>query len=270
MYRSLGLVILFLAAALLVPTEAIGQNKKKKQKNDPTPMATPQEYAQLAQLKDVVGKLVYAETSAQSLTLRLDFQHIEANPNFKPAGGKTHNLNQQMQRILNDQARLQNERNPLRRQQLMRQLIQDTNRLQQQLAGGATAGKANPNNLPYRIVTDSKDFHLDVEDKATVRWQTPPFKYDDKGEVVKYTKEQLEELRGKDKSKPGYEGKFDDLMPGQTVKLYLKAPERKSGKEKDEDAAVNRPKVTMILILQDSTNLMFGQGQERDKKKKKK
>lgn len=268
--RTLGFGVLLLAVVILVPAEVHAQ-KKKKGKNDSAPPASAQDYAQLSQLKEVTGKLVFAELSAQSLSLRLDYQHVEANPNYKP-NKSNNNVYQQMQRVMNDQAALARTKNAVQQQQKMRQLAQDMQRLQQQLAG---TGKANPNSLPYKIVTDSKDFELPVDDKVVVRRQNLAFMYDDKGEVVKYSKEEIEKLRGKDKSKPGYEAKFEDLTAGQTVKLYLKAPATKTASTKDpktgdEDLATpndRKPRVTMILIVQDSNEALNNQQQQKKNKK---
>jgi hypothetical protein len=254
--RFAGTAILFLVVGVLIPTEARGQ---KKGKGDAA-KATAADYAQLAQLNEVTGKLVSAETS--SLTLRLDYPRIEANPSFNPNNANKAVLSQ-IKRVMADESRILKEKNPIKRQQRMAQLVRDVTRLQQQLTGvgsGATS-------MPYRVVKDGKDFQLNVDDKASVRWQDLPLKYDDKGNAIKYTKEQLQELKGKDKNKPGYQGKFEDLTPGQLVKLSLKASESKSGKE--TDGVANGPSVNMILILKDSDNPMFGQGQDPKKKKDK-
>ncbi len=272
MRRILGPVSLLIALVLLVPGGVEGQDKKKKGKKIEATPATPQEYAQLSQYKDVTGKLVFADVSAQSLSFRLEYQKTEANPKYKPpkAGkGGNNNLYQQMQRLLREQNELLRIKNPVQRQVRMQQIALEFQKLQMQMAGvNPKGGKVNPDNLPYRQVTESRDFELDVAEKVVVRRKDPPFAYDDRGNPIEYTKEKLAELRGKDKTKPGYEAKYEDLASGQTVKLYLKAPEKKAKAKddpKDEDTGVARPKVTMILILQEAASPLI----QPDKKKKK-
>src|SRR5437867_3917595 len=135
MYRTLGLGSLVLGLVCLVPGEADAQKKKKK--GEEVPPATAADYAQLSQLKEVVGQLVAASVNV------------------------------------------------------------------------------NPNSLPYKIVAESKDFELPVDEKVIVRRQTLPYTYDDKGNPVQYSKEDIEKLRGTDKSKPGYQAKYEDLTSGQ-------------------------------------------------------
>src|SRR6184192_4338047 len=117
MVRTLGFGSLVLALMLLVPDEVGAQKKKKK--GEDVPMATAADYAQLCQLKEVAGKLVYAESSAQNLTLRLDYPHIEPNPNYRPNNRVNANISRDMQRIMNDQAALARITNPVQRQQRM-------------------------------------------------------------------------------------------------------------------------------------------------------
>jgi hypothetical protein len=275
MYRTLGCGLMLGTLLFLAPTEVHAQKKKKK--NDAVPMATAQDYAQLIQLKDVTGKLVFAELSAQNVTLRLDYPHMEQNPNYRPNNAANSALHRDMQRVMNDQAGLARIANPVHRQQKMRQLAIDMQRLQTQLVRNGS----NPNNLPYKVVTESKDFELPVDDKVVVRRQNLPYQYDDKGNVVQFSKEEIEKLRGKDKSKPGYEAKFEDLAQGMLVKLYLKAPPPKStttaAKDKDakdpkdgelkEPEEIRKPRVTMILILQDSPEALNNQQDQKKKKK---
>jgi hypothetical protein len=111
-----------------------------------------------------------------------------------------------------------------------------------------------------------KPKHVDVKLRATddmkVRWNYPPPDYDDKGNLKKYTKDELKALRG-DEGLPGYKGEMDALRQGQMVAVYLlqknalkglntgKGPP-KGGKKITEDDEVglrDRHEVKMIMIL---------------------
>src|SRR5262245_44406474 len=261
MYRVLGFGLILTALVCLGASEARAQRKKGKE----AAQATAQDYAQLNVVKDVTGKLAAAGSTDQTVTLRLDFQQAHPNPDFNPTAANMAVYNQ-IRRVLADQASVARIQNPIRRQQLMQQLANDLQRLQSQLTGvgkGAT-------NLPYKMTTESKDFELPVDEKVVVRRQNLPYAYDDKGNAIQYSKEEIEKLRGKDRSKPGYEAKLEDLSPGQTVKLFLKADPKagaSSKDSKDPDAdLIRKPKVTMIVIIQESSEAL---GNQQDQKKKK-
>jgi len=93
----------------------------------------------------------------------------------------------------------------------------------------------------------------------------PPFEYDDKGNVKKYTKEELDKLKGKDKNLVGYEAKAEDLQAGQIVRVYLAKPKAKpkddpkadknddnNKDKKAEDMPPDPPQARLILILADA------------------
>jgi hypothetical protein len=288
MMRTLGAGYLLAGLAILSPAAIFGQDKekdkKKQSKEDATP-GTAKEYQQLGQLKEAVGKLVQVDTSSKILTLRLDFPHLEANPTYKPPANN--NVYQQIQDLARQQAQLATIRNPLQRQQRMQRIAQQIQQLQQKLAGGA---KPNAQNSPYKIVTDSKDFELEMADDLYVRRLNPPFAYDDKGFPVEYSKEKLLEMKGKDKNKPGYEAKVEDLASGQIIGVGLKPAKKSSAgdpKEKPKDAKdkdakdpkgagegpvienLPRPTVTGIMILQDAKDPLVKTDQPKKKKREK-
>ena len=176
----------------------------------------------------------------------------------------------------------------MRRQQRIQEIAQQIQRLQQQLA----AASSNPRNLPYKIVSDSKDFELEMTDGVAVRRLNPPFAYDDKGFPIEYSKEKLAEMKGKDKDKPGYEAKVEDLASGQVIAVALKPPAKKTPSPSDpngkptepkdpkdpkdpkvkEDTPppeVARPTATLVLILRDATDPLAKSDQPTKKKKEK-
>jgi hypothetical protein len=119
-------------------------------------------------------------------------------------------------------------------------------------------------------------------EKVVYRKLFLPFEYDDMGQVKTYTKEEKEELRGDDKTKPGYTAKFEEFRAGQEVKLYLTPPKKKekdkdadADKEKDKDAPkekeeVLRPTINMIVATKDNAAPAITGDDGKDKKKKKK
>jgi hypothetical protein len=101
-----------------------------------------------------------------------------------------------------------------------------------------------------------QDVEIQPADDLVVRVLTPPPAFDEKGNLRKYTRKELQELKGDDPKQPGYAADFDSLQPGQIVKITLLkkkgAPARpKPGKAVDaEFLAEHKPLASKILILQ--------------------
>jgi hypothetical protein len=136
-------------------------------------------------------------------------------------------------------------RNPIQRALAMRQLS-----LQSPLGGGVGGGG---------MATTSKDIEVQAADDIKVRLMNPPVEFNDKGKPKKYTQKELSRLRGPDRSLPGYTADFENLKPGQTVKVYLvkkKDPPRSPGKKAkdkdDEDASDKRPQARMVVVVAES------------------
>jgi len=73
---------------------------------------------------------------------------------------------------------------------------------------------------------EAKDVDFDTLDMVAIRVTTPQ-KFNEKGEIVdikKLTKAELDELKGPDKSLPGYTGETSDLKDGTPVQLTLVVP----------------------------------------------
>lgn len=141
------------------------------------------------------------------------------------------------------------ERNPASRAQQLAQLQADIN---------INLPRLQANTIRY--VT--KDIKLRAADDLVVRTNILPLDYDDKGRPKKYTKKELEELRG-DKSLPGlYKSEFEALRDGQVVMVYLAkgqaspVPKTKKDAKKGivvlpppENALGQPPEVVLIVIL---------------------
>ncbi len=268
---------------------ARAQNKKNQGQGTTAVKATPQDYAQLAKLKSVAGSLYYVEPGGKSLTLRVTIPQMQRNPNYRPPRTTTYRNNnygnrnyrnssghynpqQHMASMMSRYQQIMRTRNPIQRQIEMQQLamqmqqmeaqammqfqmqyarmqmqeMQQMAQVMQQIA--RTAG--NPANQPYKVVNTQKDFELEIQDKASVRRLTLPVEYDDMGNVKKYTKAELAELRGTESSKPGYAAKLDDLQPGQDVTLYLTPPSKQAAADLGTTQS-NRSTVRMIVVMRD-------------------
>ena len=65
------------------------------------------------------------------------------------------------------------------------------------------------------------DVHYPATDDLKVRLNNPPPKFDEKGNVIKYTAKELKELKGEDTKTPGYPAEFSDLRQHQMVQVTL-------------------------------------------------
>ena len=158
----------------------------------------------------------------------------------------------------------------------MNRLQQEVMRMNQQIAKGAF--KTDPNTQPFITVTGTKDFDLELTEKVVYRKLILPFEYDDTGNVKTYTDKEKADLKGEDKTKPGYMAKVEEFIPGMEVKLTLAAPKKKPAPEKDADKdkekdtkapeEVARPTVSMVVMTKEGPNSGSITG-ANDKKKKK-
>jgi hypothetical protein len=114
----------------------------------------------------------------------------------------------------------------------------------------------------------AKDLPVRAAEGIRVRALVPPLDYDDKGNIKKYTKEQLKEMKGPE-NLPGYTAEYESLRAGQMVQVYLakqkgaappakakddkakddKAKDAKPAIKLDDDLAPQRPEVVMIVIM---------------------
>jgi hypothetical protein len=249
-------------AAILAFSGASEALAQKKKSNTTSQLATDADYKAIQKQKELFGKLVVAETG--TLTVRVSYQQYASNPKYKAPKNTNNNamINQQNQlmrtynNLMLEMQRAATSRTPQQAMQHRRRIQQDMARWQQQYRQFMTRyyqamakSKTNPNNMPFIIVTNTKDFDLPIEDNAVYRKLNLPFEYDDTGNVKKYTDKEKADLRGSDKSKPGYTAKFEELQAGQDLELFLTPP------VKNDAAAVDmaaRPTIHMIVITKDN------------------
>jgi hypothetical protein len=257
--RSLGLILLAVLVGTLVATDVPAAPKP----------ATTVDAAQLP-AGQIAGQVVSLPDSDRMMTVAVTYPQVVPNPKFKGAP----NVQRQYNHVLQLQAQLNNPKNR-NRAHTMQQMQQALVQLQTQLV------QAQMNAVKVTNVTANVDFQ--VAEDVKVRTAQPPVAFDDKGNIKKYTREELKELKGKDPSLPGYESSPDALKVGQVVQVTLaahhtpktaaseKAKDADKEKEKDADkpkeVAKDAPKVAdkdkdhekkmqvrLIVILDDGSS----------------
>jgi hypothetical protein len=107
----------------------------------------------------------------------------------------------------------------------------------------------------YSVKSTDIDFQFSAGADMKVRTANPVV-FDDKGKPKKLsqlTKKERDELKGPDKSLPGYNAEMNDVHPDQYVTVYL--PKKKAGKttaKDDKPLADTKREAVMLLILGDS------------------
>jgi hypothetical protein len=230
--------------ALLVTASLSSADDKKK--SAPT---TEQDYQALAQIREVTGKLVSVQPTANTLTLQYEYEYLVAKnkKGGSHGGGQASQLLKQQQKLLQGQQKILASKN---RAQATKHLLQLQAHGQNIKPHGGGGG-----NSPFTISSARKDFDLETVENVNVRLTKLPLEYDDKGNPKKYTAKELEALKGPDTRLPGYASKVDDLKPGQMVKLTFGKSKAAASKTKDAGQDTqddDHPKVTMIVILQDA------------------
>lgn len=219
MVRTIVVAALTVGLLALVTTDA-GAQKKNTEVAD---FATDQDYKWLATIKDMTGKLASINTS--SVTFRLDIPHMVPNPKYRPPKG-SNNQHNHLLNIYRQQAQVMATTNPFVRQIRMQQLLATIQVQQYQQMMQVAAANSNPNNQPFKLAHEYKDFELELSEKVSIRKMFLETEYDDKGNVKVYSKEEKAELHGKDTAKPGYLAKMEDLQAGLYAKVYLKMPKK--------------------------------------------
>ena len=277
--RVLGFASLVALLLALVPADVAAQKKKKdKDTPSPYPQATDADYANMQ--KTVIGKIVTID-GGKSVSFRAEFSHLEANPKYKPpTNNQKNNPQYQLWAAYNDlQVQMQRiPRNAKDAAQIQQRINQDIVKIQTQAtAQMMQASKVNndPNNQPFITVTNTKDFDLEIEDKAVFRKMFLPVEYDDEGKIKKYTAEDKLALKGDDKSKPGYKASTDEAQPMQEAKLYMTLPKKKAkAKDNDKEAkdevpdVPERPTVHMIVLTKEAPPMTSAAPPAKEKKKK--
>jgi len=262
--------------------EVLAQKKDKKADTTTIPAATEADYLQIQKNKEVAGSIVSVSGAGQSIILRVDTPSMEPNPKYKPptvtnpkSSGYNAQANQQYQQlklyqdIQKQMQQAANARTPQEQQRAMQRLQMDMARFQMQYqnqymkqVNQAVKNANNPNNEPFRVVHNMKDYEFDLQEKIEIRKTFLPTSFDDTGNIKEYTEKEKAELRGDDKTKPGYSAKMEEVTNGTQAKFTLVPSKTKKKEEKDKDAKdketdgvgnVERPTVRLIVLTKEST-----------------
>jgi len=272
-----AMVAVFLASDTL---EVAAQKKKDKDANrDITNDAVPADYKALQKAKDVTGIIV--AVSGTTVSFKVDSPRLEANPKFKAptitnpnAKGYNAQANQQYrqvqeyQRIMRDYQQALNAKNPQERARAMQRYQQDLARFQQNMqreysqllaraAKDPNYSKNNANNTvdPFIVVHSYKEYELELQEKVVLRKMFLPFEFDDAGNPRQYSDKEKAELRGDDKTKPGYSAKIDEATAGTEAKFHLTPPKKADAKESADGVGnVERPTVHMMVLTKYNAN----------------
>ncbi|HZY87395.1 MAG TPA: hypothetical protein VFE78_21340 [Gemmataceae bacterium] len=209
----------FLALALALPAAA-APPKQPQNTLDADNLASGQ----------FTGLLLTAPGSDRTFTVRVQYQQLQLKPNaLRTANNQNNAANRQLQQIARLQQQMARSKNPA---QQMAQI--------QRIAAQMQVGQLRAQNNLYNVVNRTQDIEFMAEESVKVRTMELPEQFDEKGNVKKYTKEELKQLKGKDTKLPGYESAFESLRAGQLVQVTLadhkaKKPTTSPGDAKDKE-----------------------------------
>jgi hypothetical protein len=272
--RLIGTALLTAAFVALPSMEAWGQKDKKKEDGPAPGGATDSEKIPAG---EYVGVLKTTPGSDRTFTVEIETTRLV--PTGKGGGGKGGGG---AQRALQIQAQLQQAevqmaaaRTPQARQQAMSRIRQLTGQLRGAIANLQRSGGGKGGGAPagYRYDKSKVTVEFQASEKAKVRTMLLPETFDEKGNLKKYSKKELDELRGSDKSAVGYESALEKLEVGQTIKVttaaVAKAAATKVDKDKDkEDPEMDeKHKQAKLIVVLKAADPMLAKGAPPKKKK---
>jgi hypothetical protein len=270
-----GMGFLVLVVALAVSVEAAPPKS-----NSPAPL--PKVDADVLPAGTFGGVLSSPPNSDRMITLKITYGEVRLKPGAKPPNLRSMEA-RAMQQIMQDMNRAQqtprggggyHRGNALSNMMHQQQMY---NQSQQRMAQAMQRAQQRELQLlqqeiqaiqkMYQVVPVTRDFDFQLTENVKVRIKDLPEQFDEKGNIKKYTKEELTALKGKDKNLMGYESSLEALQPGQTVLVALKKKPKpvtsaaaKKDKDKDKDAEKEKEteasperkmQVTVLVILKD-------------------
>jgi hypothetical protein len=108
----------------------------------------------------------------------------------------------------------------------------------------------------YSRKDEKQKIELEAIDDMRVRTTMLPLETDEKGRPRKLTEKEKRELKGPETNLKGYMADFENLKAGQIVEVYLEKPSKGAAQHKPKDlvTAKERPKVVMMVILEEPPN----------------
>src|SRR5262245_12798212 len=159
---------LTLLVVTLVEPTAQAQNGKKKDDNKKP--ANTLDAAKSLSAGTYSGKLT--SVAGTSIILQVEFEHLELKNGGKGGNGQNQNLARAQQDLTRAQVRMATARSAQQQLSAQRQYQQVVNRILNVGANG------KPGNSPYKLVTDTKNYDVQMSDKAVVRTLVLPMEYD--------------------------------------------------------------------------------------------
>jgi hypothetical protein len=272
LHRIVGAIAL--ATFIAVPLGAADDKKDTKSqdttkslKDAPEPEVKSSSKGKWIPVGDLVGTLKQAD--GNSLTLHVQYQEIQPDVGAQVRDAKiSANLQRQLASLQRQLIAAQKIKNPAQRAARIQRILASAEARSAMAAAGAAA--------PFKIINKQKDIDVSLAQEVVVRVKDPPAEFDDKGEVKKYTAEELKKLKGPG-NYWGYPADLDAVGMGQMVRVFVyvqqkpqnkgkpttttPSPGASSSKDKNSDA---RPDdnadeegalVKVIYILNDNNNL---------------
>ncbi len=291
--RLVGLVLLLAALVLFAPSGFAQKNKKNKAAAEPVDSAKLASGEYVGLLKSVPGSDRNFSLEVQTVRYVPTGKNLNRLPRLNGNTGPIRTYNNSVSRI----SRLQNQlasaqtqlaraKNPKQQQSALVKVNNLAAQIQNEVVRLQLAAVAVQNQLAARGLAALPGFKTQVSkqtidfqarEDVKVRTMVLPEQFDDKGNVKKYTKEEKEALRGKDKSLPGYESALDKLEAGQKLRVVLAPlPKKPAEKDKPKDADLDKDRdidkdaekkmqVKLIVILEEATADTAPKGGKRKK-----
>lgn len=200
--------VFVLGLAIVWPLGAVEESKKDS--DDTTEAKPPVLKGKWNAVGAVYGTV--KSVSGDGMTLVVEYQEMQQNPK----GNTNNNPNNAAQR------QMQNFQNQLNAANRIKNPAQKAARIQQIMAQMQAAGlkQAMAQNNNFKMVTKKKDVDVQLGHELQVRVKDPPQEFDEKGQVKKYTSEELKKLKGPG-NYWGYPSDVGNLRPGAVVQAFL-------------------------------------------------
>jgi hypothetical protein len=241
-----------LVFSLALPVAGQNVKKKNRAKKDEVPVD-----ADVLQPGTARGRLVTPPGLDGAFVVEIEVQNLEPKKGVKKpknqAAAQINRLQAQLnQEVARAQADLARRKNPAAH---YNRIV----RLQGQLQTVAARAQAQSadvlKNYNVKKTLHLVEFHAAPEVK--IRLKEPAQVFTEKGDIKKFTQEELRQLKGKNPNLPGYEGNLADLKSNQLVQVTqarAKTPPKKAKADADAGAGAEESKThknvaTMILVL---------------------
>jgi len=257
MARLVGTSLILLALFSLSSVEVQAQKDKKKV-TDPTPTVDSDKLS----TGEFVGMVKSTPNTERNFTVTVETQKLVYTGKGGNTSGPTSRIITLQNKIAADQAAMLKAKTASQRNRYQQNLVRDQNQLQQAI-NQLNAQYAKNGGLPpgYKVDVTKTDVDFQTAEAVKVRTMVLPTEFDEKGNKKTYSKKELEEMKGKDKTLPGYESSLDKVEVGMKVRVVLgraptpkKTPTTESTKaEKDKAEKDKEPAKDKDTIKDPST-----------------